>query len=138
MDWTVLGIAPTKDKKTITAAYRARLVQVNPEDKPEEFKQLRAAYEQALEYAAKEEQPAERDESPVGLWMEKIRCPFYGTADLIFFWGNPIFFFKSAVKSRIITKTTRQGGFLHGAALFYFKFGIDKASLDYKVIKADM
>ena len=55
MDWTVLGIAPTKDKKAITAAYRARLVQVNPEDKPEEFKQLRAAYEQALQYAAEEE-----------------------------------------------------------------------------------
>ncbi|MBQ4093877.1 MAG: tetratricopeptide repeat protein, partial [Oscillospiraceae bacterium] len=77
MDWTVLGIAPTKDKKAITAAYRARLVQVNPEDKPEEFKQLRAAYEQALEYAAKEEQPAERDESPVGLWMERVRGVYF-------------------------------------------------------------
>ena len=77
MDWTVLGIAPTKDKKAITAAYRARLVQVNPEDKPEEVKQLRAAYEQALQYAAEEEKPAERDESPVGLWMEKVRGVYF-------------------------------------------------------------
>ena len=55
----------------------------------------------------------------------------------IFPWRNTVLFFKGTVKSRIITKTTRQGGFLHGAALFYFKFGIDKASLGYKVIKAD-
>ena len=77
MDWTLLGIEPVKDKKAITAAYRARLVQVNPEDKPEEFKALRAAYEEALRLAdAPDEAPA-RDESPVGLWMEKVRA-LYG------------------------------------------------------------
>ena len=77
MDWTLLGIEPVKDKKAITAAYRARLVQVNPEDKPEEFKALRAAYEEALRLADAPEEAPVRDESPVGLWMEKVRA-LYG------------------------------------------------------------
>lgn len=72
MDWFVLGIEPTKDKKAIAAAYRQRLRQTNPEDKPEEFKALRAAYEEALALADKEETEPVRDESPVGLWMEEI------------------------------------------------------------------
>ena len=33
MDWSILGIQPTKDKKAITAAYRQKLRQTNPEDK---------------------------------------------------------------------------------------------------------
>ncbi len=49
--WMILGIEPTKDKKEITAAYRAKLSDTNPEDKPEEFKKLRNAYEEALKYA---------------------------------------------------------------------------------------
>ncbi len=73
MDWTILGIEPTEDKKAITAAYRARLRHVNPEDKPEQFKALRAAYEQALELCGKAAQPEERDESPLGLWLERLR-----------------------------------------------------------------
>ena len=55
MDWFILGIEPTKDKKAITAAYRQKLRQTNPEDKPEEFKALRAAYEEALALAEKED-----------------------------------------------------------------------------------
>ena len=73
MNWILLGIEPTKDKKTITAAYRAQLAHTNPEDKPEEFKALRAAYEEALKLADQEQQEPLRDESPVGLWMERIR-----------------------------------------------------------------
>ncbi|MBQ8851638.1 MAG: tetratricopeptide repeat protein [Oscillibacter sp.] len=73
MDWTLLGIEPTKDKKAITAAYRSQLTSVNPEDKPEQFKALRAAYEQALHLADQEEAPPVQDESPVGLWMEQVR-----------------------------------------------------------------
>ena len=60
MDWTLLGIEPTKDKKIITTAYRSRLTTVNPEDKPEEFKALRAAYEEALRLADQEETPPRR------------------------------------------------------------------------------
>lgn len=74
MNWSVLGIEETKDKKAITAAYRKRLAQVNPEDKPEEFKELRAAYEEALRLADMEETVQERDETPLGLWMEKVRA----------------------------------------------------------------
>ena len=51
MDWFILGIQPTKDKKVIADAYRQKLRQTNPEDKPEEFKALRLAYEEALVYA---------------------------------------------------------------------------------------
>ena len=74
MNWTLLKIEPTKDKKAITAAYRAQLAHTNPEDKPEEFKALRAAYETALKLADQAEEEPLRDESPVGLWMEKIRA----------------------------------------------------------------
>lgn len=72
MDWFILGIEPTKDKKAITAAYRQKLRLTNPEDKPEEFKALRTAYEEAMSLADKEESEPSRDESPIGLWMEKI------------------------------------------------------------------
>ncbi len=74
MDWTVLGIAPTKDEKVITDAYRTRLTNVNPEDHPEEFKALRAAYEEALRLARLEEIETEKDDSPIGLWMEKVKA----------------------------------------------------------------
>ncbi len=73
MNWRLLGIEPTQDKKAITEAYRARLSQTNPEDKPEEFKALRAAYEEALQLADQPDTPAVRDESPVGLWLEEVR-----------------------------------------------------------------
>lgn len=73
MNWKLLGIEPTKDKKTITAAYRAQLAHTNPEDKPEAFKELRSAYEEALALAEQESAALARDESPVGLWMERIR-----------------------------------------------------------------
>lgn len=74
MDWTLLGLEPTKEKKTITAAYRARLAAVNPEDKPEEFKALRAAYEEALRLADQGEETPVRDESPVGRWIGRVRA----------------------------------------------------------------
>ncbi len=72
MDWFVLGIEPTKDKAAITNAYRQKLRQTNPDDKPEEFKALRQAYEEALALADREDTPSARDESPVGLWMESV------------------------------------------------------------------
>ncbi len=51
--WHILGIAPTSDRSAITAAYHEKLPGANPEDAPEAFKALRAAYEQALALAAK-------------------------------------------------------------------------------------
>lgn len=76
MDWFVLGIEPTKDKKAITAAYRQKLRQTNPEEKPEEFKALRAAYEEALKLADQEDVAVPQDESPVGRWMEKVKAVY--------------------------------------------------------------
>ena len=49
--WDFLGIEATKDEKKIRDAYRNKLSLTNPEDKPEEFKLVRSAYEKALEYA---------------------------------------------------------------------------------------
>ena len=51
--WQVLGIEPTADRAAITAAYREKLSAANPEDDPEAFKTLRAAYEQALRQNAR-------------------------------------------------------------------------------------
>ena len=63
MDWTVLGIEPTADKKAITKAYRTQLMHTNPEDKPEEFKVLRETYEQALSWASRQEDAAKNAKS---------------------------------------------------------------------------
>ncbi|MBE6116102.1 MAG: tetratricopeptide repeat protein [Erysipelotrichaceae bacterium] len=68
--WKILGIEPTKDRKAITQAYREKLVNTNPEDKPDEFKQLRNAYEEALKYA--ENQGLRTEKTPVELWVDKL------------------------------------------------------------------
>lgn len=46
--WEILGIEPTSDKKTIKRAYAKLLKQYHPEENPEEFKQIQAAYQQCL------------------------------------------------------------------------------------------
>ncbi len=52
--WDILHIKRTNDKKTIKKAYRERLKLTNPEEYPEEFMELRKAYEKALEYVEDE------------------------------------------------------------------------------------
>ena len=62
--WKILGIEPTKDKKTIKKAYRQQLPLYNPEDDQEGFMALREAYEEALRFAElpdDEEAQAEED-----------------------------------------------------------------------------
>lgn len=46
--WEILGIQPTSDKKEIKKAYARLLKQYHPEENPEEFKQIQAAYQQCL------------------------------------------------------------------------------------------
>lgn len=79
MDWEksflILGLEPVKDEKLIKKAYREKLAGCNPEDDPEGFKRLRAAYEQACAYARESgtrHSDGGRDETPSGLWMERV------------------------------------------------------------------
>ncbi|MBQ4253659.1 MAG: J domain-containing protein, partial [Erysipelotrichaceae bacterium] len=72
MIWEILGIEPTKDKKAITQAYREKLIDTNPEDKPEEFKQLRSAYEEALNYAESQQSVLKTEKEPVDLWRDQL------------------------------------------------------------------
>lgn len=46
--WEVLEIEPTSDKKEIKKAYARLLKQYHPEENPEEFKQIQAAFQQCL------------------------------------------------------------------------------------------
>ncbi len=49
--WSVLGIEETRDKDKLKAAYREKLLGVNPEDDAEGFMRLRRAYEEAVKLA---------------------------------------------------------------------------------------
>ncbi len=53
--WSILGIEETKDQDSIIAAYRAKVVSVNPEDDPEGFKRLREAFEEAMNMSQNEQ-----------------------------------------------------------------------------------
>lgn len=70
--WSILGIEKTKDIDAITAAYREKLKLVHPEEKPQEFMQLRAEYEAALKYANETEQESSEEMTPVDLWMKRV------------------------------------------------------------------
>lgn len=49
--WSILEIRPTKNKKEIRRAYTRLLKKYHPEDNPDGFMKLRAAYEQATKWA---------------------------------------------------------------------------------------
>lgn len=69
--WKELGIDKTNDEKVIKAAYYARLKTVNPEDDPEGFKKLRAAFDEAVAFARSDEEEIEKDE--YDLWIDEIK-----------------------------------------------------------------
>ena len=56
--WRILEINETIDKNEIQTAYRAKLLKTHPEDDPEGFMELRAAYEEAIKLADKAERAA--------------------------------------------------------------------------------
>lgn len=64
--WQLLGVEPGSDRKTIKRAYTRLLKDVHPEEKPDEFMQLRQAYEWALSTLDAPQQPMVfRVEQPV-------------------------------------------------------------------------
>lgn len=71
----ILGIEPTKNEIEIKEAYLKKLNDTNPEDKPEEFMELRKAYEDAIEYANQddEEELNELDNNEIGQWMQQVK-----------------------------------------------------------------
>ena len=68
MIWDILGISPTTEEEVIKTAYRTKLVNVNPEDDPEGFKQLRQAYEQACARAQEEK----KGKGPLEQWIYEV------------------------------------------------------------------
>ncbi|MDR3071923.1 MAG: hypothetical protein LBU41_00330 [Clostridiales Family XIII bacterium] len=50
--WEILGIEPTTERGEIKKAYHQRLPLHHPEEDPEGFRQLREAFDTAIEYAA--------------------------------------------------------------------------------------
>ncbi|MDL2300105.1 tetratricopeptide repeat protein [Clostridiaceae bacterium OttesenSCG-928-D20] len=68
--WAVLEISPTSDMDIIKKAYKAKLISTHPEEKPEEFKELRAAYETALKLALQADENG--DSSASGAWRAKL------------------------------------------------------------------
>ncbi len=84
----ILGIEQTKDERALKNAYRAKLAVTNPEDDPEGFKRLRAAYEEACRYArtpdAEENEEAEQtleDDTPAGQWVRGVRRIYENITD---------------------------------------------------------
>jgi len=73
--FSVLGIEETREEELIKAAYRQKLVMVNPEDDPEGFRRLRESYEAACTYAAQEEQVlAPKEDTPVSRWIDQVEA----------------------------------------------------------------
>ena len=76
----ILEIEKTKDETMIKNAYRMKLASTNPEDKPEEFKRLRTAYEEALAYARRTDDDSDEDavitseeiDSPAARWLAGV------------------------------------------------------------------
>ncbi len=69
----ILEIEHTKDEDMITGAYRQLLPKYNPEDDAEGFKNLRMAYETAINYArAKEKEEDDEPKTEIDIWMKKV------------------------------------------------------------------
>jgi hypothetical protein len=62
--WDELGIAPSRDPKTIRRAYAVRLKKLEPDRDPQAFARLRRAFEWALSRAGSEDGPGPLAEPP--------------------------------------------------------------------------
>ena len=71
--WNILKIDKTKDKSLIKSAYYNILTSVNPEDNPEDFKNLRTAYEEAIKCTETNETNDIKKNTSLDLWLEKVK-----------------------------------------------------------------
>ncbi len=70
--WKILNIEPTMDKDLIKKAYLSKLKETHPEEKPDEFAQLKEAYELAKNY----EEKAEVIKTPFRIDLERVYFNF--------------------------------------------------------------
>lgn len=69
----ILGIPETREEQVIKRAYMEQLKSTNPEDDPEGFKRLRQAYEEAVAFARKKEEPGEeKPKTEVDRWIDQV------------------------------------------------------------------
>lgn len=86
MIWKILEIEKTKDEELIKAAYREKLRSVNPEDDQEGFKELRRAFEEAIEYAQMPEEESGEEQvfygkkNEVDAWLDKVEVVYLDVA----------------------------------------------------------
>lgn len=90
MIWKILEIDKTKDEDKIREAYRKKLRYVNPEDDEAGFKELRRAYEEALEYAQEPEDDGLHNEenseygygkkNEIDEWLERVDAVYQDAA----------------------------------------------------------
>ena len=77
--WEILHIEPTMDEEIVQNAYRKLLPSVNPEDDAEGFRNLREAYEGAIDLIRGKKQEADKQEdvkeqSDIDCFMEKVEA----------------------------------------------------------------
>lgn len=88
--WKILRIEPTKDKKEIKRAYAKLLKQYHPEENPEEFKQIQAAYQQCLhsdqeiEFVSFEQNKQDIKTQPISIKEDTIVPPPIPKAETLF------------------------------------------------------
>lgn len=85
--WNILGINKTEDEDLVKSSYRKKLVNVNPEDDPEGFKELRKAYEDAIihiQETKKKQTFTQFDQlDDIGKWMKKAEEIYFNFPDRI-------------------------------------------------------
>ena len=72
--WKILQMEPTDDESAIKKQYKSLLPQHNPEDDPEGFKNLREAYELAVNPPKEEAEPEPDDD--IARWLKKVEAVY--------------------------------------------------------------